>query len=93
MLFRSKVIVTNKTDPFYFDRFIDTLYSKNPADLKIVEDFSDLTEGLDESMVDQAEDTLTTLNKYIDSIPTENIDNNKLKNIFRELYIEALNTN
>ena len=88
-----KVIVTNKTDPFYFDRFIDTLYSKNPADLKIVEDFSDLTEGLDESMVDQAEDTLTTLNKYIDSIPTENIDNNKLKNIFRELYIEALNTN
>lgn len=88
-----KVVVTNKTDPFYFDRFIDTLYSKNPADLKIVEDFSDLTEGLDENMVDQAEDTLTTLNKYIDSIPAENIDNNKLKNIFRELYIEALNTN
>ena len=43
-------------------------------------------------MIDQAEDTLTILNKYIDSIPTDNIDNNKLKGIFRELYLEALNT-
>ena len=87
-----KVVVINKTNPYMFDRFIDTLYSKNPADLKIVEDFSDIMEGLDEDMIDQAEDTLTILNKYIDSIPTDNIDNNKLKGIFRELYLEALNT-
>ena len=87
-----KVVVINKTNPYLFDRFIDTLYSKNPADLKIVEDFSDIMEGLDEDMIDQAEDTLTILNKYIDSIPTDNIDNNKLKGIFRELYLEALNT-
>jgi len=87
-----KVVVVNKTNPYYFDRFIDTLYSHNPADLKIVEDFSDLNEGIDDEIVNQAEDTLTILNKYIDSIPQENIDNSKLKNIFRELYIEALNT-
>lgn len=87
-----KVVVVNKTNPYYFDRFIDNLYSQNPADLKIVEDFSDLNEGLDDEIVNQAEDTLTILNKYIDSIPQENIDNSKLKNIFRELYIEALNT-
>lgn len=87
-----KVVVVNKSNPYYFDRFIDALYSQGPADLKIVEDFSDITEGLDEDMIDQAEDTLTILNKYIDSIPTDNIDNNKLKGIFRELYLEALNT-
>jgi hypothetical protein len=53
----------------------------------------DLTEGLEDDMIDQAEDTLTILNKYVDSIQEENIDNAKLKTILRELYVEALNTN
>jgi len=52
-----------------------------------------LTEGLEDDMIDQAEDTLTILNKYVDSIQEENIDNAKLKTILRELYVEALNTN
>ena len=88
-----KVVVINKTNPYLFDKFMNNLYNVNPADITIVEDFSELTEGLDDEMVDQAEDTLTTLNKYIDSIPSDNIDGNKLKTIFRELYIESLSTN
>ena len=88
-----KVIVVNKTNPVLFDKFIDVVYSSEPADVKIVEDFTDLTEGLDEEMINQAEDTLSILNKYVDSIPDSNLDSIKLKNCFRELYIEALNTN
>ena len=42
-------------------------------------------------MVDQAEDTLTILGKYIDSVQEENIDNVRLKNLMKELYVEALN--
>jgi hypothetical protein len=42
-------------------------------------------------MVDQAEDTLTILNKTVDSINEDGIDNSKLKNILRELYVEANN--
>ena len=86
-----KVIVINKVNPYLFDRFMDAIYSVEPADVKIVEDFSDPTEGLDDDMVNEAEDTLTILNKYIDTVESH-LDNSKLKNIMRELYIEAVNS-
>jgi len=86
-----KVVVVNKTNPYLFDKFMNNLYNVNPVDITIAEDFTDYTEGLEEEMVDQAEDTLTILNKYVDSIKQDNIDNGKLKSILRELYVEALN--
>ena len=64
----------------------------NPADVSVAEDFTDLTEGVDDDMVDEAEDTLTIINKYVDNVAEEHIDNSRLKNILKELYIEALNT-
>lgn len=87
-----KVVVINKTNPYLFERFMDAIYDVEPADVKIVEDFSDPTEGLDDDMVNQAEDTLTILNKYVDGIGETGIDNSKLKNILRELYIESVNS-
>lgn len=86
-----KVVVVNKTNPYLFDKFMNNLYNVNPADITIAEDLTDYSEGLDDEMVDQAEDTLTVLNKFVDNIKEENIDNNKLKNILKELYVEALN--
>jgi DNA repair exonuclease SbcCD nuclease subunit len=86
-----KVVVVNKTNPYLFDKFMNNLYNVNPADITIAEDLTDYSEGLDDDMVDQAEDTLTVLNKFVDNIKEENIDNNKLKNILKELYVEALN--
>ena len=86
-----KVVVINKTNPYLFDKLMNNLYNINPADITIVEDFTDPSEGIDE-VVDQAEDTLTILNKYIDNITEENIDNNRLKTLLKELYVEALNT-
>ena len=87
-----KVVVVNKTNPYLFDKFMNSLYNVNPVDVTIAEDFTDYSEGLEEEMVDQAEDTLTILNKYVDAIKQENIDNNKLKTVLRELYVEALNS-
>ena len=88
-----KVVVVSKTSPYTFDRYMDMIYSSDPADVSIVEDFTDLSEGLDEDMVNQSEDTLTILNKTVDTISEPNIDNTKLKNILRELYIESLSVN
>jgi hypothetical protein len=42
-------------------------------------------------LIDQAEDTMTILSKYIDNL-TLNVESEKLKSLMRELYIEALNT-
>jgi DNA repair exonuclease SbcCD nuclease subunit len=86
-----KVVVINKTNPYLFDRLIENLYKVNPVDITIAEDFTDLTEGVEDDMINQAEDTLTILNKYVEGI-NDDINTDKLKNIMRELYVEALNT-
>jgi hypothetical protein len=86
-----KVVVLNKTNPYLFDKFMDNLYKVNPIDITIAEDFTDLTEGVEDDMLDQAEDTMTIIGKYVDSIKEEHIDNERLKTIMKELYVEALN--
>jgi len=88
--FRSKlikVIVLNKKDFYKFDQFIDNLYKVNPIEVKIIEDFSEFeTEALDETI--DLEDTMTLLSNYVDSVETD-VDKPKLKNILKELYVEA----
>jgi DNA repair exonuclease SbcCD nuclease subunit len=86
-----KVVVLNKTNPYLFDKFMDNLYKVNPIDITIAEDFTDLTEGVEDDMLDQAEDTMSIIGKYVDSIKEEHIDNERLKTIMKELYVEALN--
>ena len=87
-----KVVVINKTNPYLFDKFMNNLYNVNPIDITIAEDFTDLNEGVDDNMVDQAEDTLTILNKYIDNVKEDSINNDRLKTLMKELYVEALNS-
>ena len=86
-----KVVVVNKINPHLFDRFMDKLYKVNPIDITIAEDFSDLTEGVDDDMINEAEDTITIINKFVDGISEKHIDNDKLKTVLKELYVEALN--
>jgi DNA repair exonuclease SbcCD nuclease subunit len=86
-----KVVVVNKTNPYLFDKFMASLYNVNPIDITIAEDFIDLTTGIEDDMIDQAEDTMTIIEKFVDGISEESIDNNKLKTVMRELYVEALN--
>ena len=85
------MVVVNKTNPYLFDKFMNNLYNVNPIDITIVEDFSELLEDVEDT-VDQAEDTITILNKYVDGITEQSIDNNELKKLLKELYVEALNT-
>jgi DNA repair exonuclease SbcCD nuclease subunit len=86
-----KVVVLNKQNPFLFDHVIDNLYKAGVSDLSIVEDFTDVNVNLDQDIIDQAEDTITILSKYIDNL-TLDVEPEKLKTLMRELYVEALNT-
>jgi DNA repair exonuclease SbcCD nuclease subunit len=86
-----KVVVVNKTNPYLFDKFMNNLYNVNPIDITIAEDMADLTEGVENDMINEAEDTITIINKFVDGIQEEHIDNDKLKTVLKELYVEALN--
>jgi len=84
-----KVIIRNKTNPYWFDIFIDRLEKAGVIDLQIVEDHFHLDLEQDDDIVNEAEDTVTILNKYIDGL-NSNVDSKKLKSIFYDLYNEAL---
>ena len=81
-----KVIVRKKSNPKEFERFIDKLYSAGVEDLKIIENF-DIQVG-DEFDIDEDENTLSILNRYIDDSDFE-YDKNIIKNIFKDLYRQA----
>ena len=84
-----KVVVVNKTNPYLFDTLINRLYQVGPIDITIAEDFTE-QEDIQDGDVDQAEDTTTILNKYVDNLTTD-LEKDKIKNLLRGLYVEALN--
>lgn len=83
-----KVIVQNKTNPFFFDMTIDKLEKAGVLDLQVVEDHLNLDLEDDEDIIDEAEDTLTILTKYIDQL--EDVNKLGLERLIRDLYGEAL---
>jgi hypothetical protein len=70
---------------------IDKLEKHGVADIQVVEDHFHLDLEADEDIVNEAEDTITILNKYIDSLQIQG-DRQRLDNLMRNLYHDALST-
>lgn len=87
-----KLIVKDKTNPYWFDMYVEQIEKSNPAHLQVVEDHLNLDMEDDNSLIDEAEDTLTILDKYVESITNDETDKIALSKLMRELYTEALNT-
>ena len=85
-----KVLVEAKNNPVAFDQFLSRLYGVNPLDVALVEDGIDLTEVLEDDIIDEAEDTVFIISKFIDAMIVDGIDNSRAKSNMRELYMEAL---
>jgi len=83
-----KVIVRHKTNEFAFDSFIDRINSVGVADLQIVEDHRNIDLLSDDTIVEQAEDTLTILNNYIEGMECH-VEVAKLEYLLKSLYDEA----
>ena len=81
-----KVIVRKKSNPKDFEKFIDKLHSAGVQELKIVENF-DIHEN-EEFEIDEEENTISILNRYIDESEFE-FDKNIIKGIFQDLYRQA----
>jgi DNA repair exonuclease SbcCD nuclease subunit len=83
-----KIVVQKKSNQFLLDTMIDQITKAAPLDLSVVEDFSD-TISPEDVEVDEAEDTISILNKYIDSL-TLPVDSVKMKSVLNQVYAEAL---
>ena len=76
-----------------FDRFVDKVLTESQAhDVKIIEDFSDLkAENVKNEIIENAQDTITLLDSYVDDLDVNNLDKNRLKTMLKGLYVEASN--
>ena len=85
-----KVFVENRDDYYAFDKFLDRLYNDITVwDLKVVEDFSDLSvDFVSDNVVEESQDTLSLLDLYVSEIDTT-LDKNRIKDKLKSLYIEA----
>lgn len=84
-----KVAVINKTDLYKFDQFINELYTKDAYEIKIIEDFSEFTNGEISTDIN-IEDTMSILSNYVDSVETDE-NKEEIKSVLKELYLEAIN--
>jgi hypothetical protein len=84
-----KLIVVNKKDLYQFDKFTDRLLQADAFEVKIIEDFSELdADNVSDDIVNNTEDTMTLLEKYIDQLDVT-LSKDRLKNTMRSLYTEA----
>lgn len=84
-----KIIVLNKTNPYWFDLFVDKLEKENPIQVQIVDDNLSLDLVDDDDILENVDDTLTILHNSIDTMATD-VDKKRLDSLFKTLYNDAL---
>lgn len=83
-----KIMVSRKTDPFTFERFVDKIKTRVVHDLKIVENMSDLNSDPEFDEEVKFESTVDLINAFVDAADTV-LDKKSLKDRMRTLYVEA----
>ena len=83
-----KFIVQAKNNPYWLDKVLDSLYKANPIDVSIVEDNKHMDLLTEDEIINEAEDTLSTINKCVDRMETD-VDKSRLSQLFTSLYVEA----
>jgi DNA repair exonuclease SbcCD nuclease subunit len=84
-----KLIVHTKTNPYWFDMFVDKIEKAGVLDLQVVDDNLNLQLEDDGDIVNEAEDTLTVLNKVVEQVDSR-VDKKVLYTFLSSLYTEAL---
>ena len=82
-----KVVVRQKSNEKEYNRFMQALDKARPVDVKIVERTDHL--AIADEVIDQTEDTMTLLTKYIDELDTD-LDRIRIKKVISDTYTEAL---
>ena len=78
-----KVVVFQKSNKKEYERFIDALSNAGPYDLKIVEKIDG--SQLDDTIVEQTEDTVTLLDKFVDDLETD-LDRGRIISLLKNIY-------
>lgn len=83
-----KVVTEKKENPVVFDAFMDKLYAVRPLEITVVEDFTDYGSISEEDIIDQADDTITIMDKAVEGMELGE-SGEKIKRMMRDIYVEA----
>jgi DNA repair exonuclease SbcCD nuclease subunit len=83
-----KIIVKSKSNPFWFDSFIEKLEAAGAIDVLVMEDSLVMGENESEEISD-VEDTVSILRKTVDQFETK-VDKKRLDSFLVSLYNEAI---
>ena len=87
-----KAIVQQKSNPYWFDLWLNKVYESQPLEVSIVDDHKNMDSISDEDIINNAEDTLTILSTYVKHVESNRINKDDLDKLMRDLYNEAINT-
>ena len=82
-----KVVVREKKNHLKFEKYLEYIYSQNPAEVKIVENFQVVEDEKTTEDI-ESENTLSILNRYITESENE-LDKSVLKKMIQEVYQES----
>lgn len=85
-----KVIVKSKSNPYIFDLFMDRLLQSGASDIKTIDDLANFELNEDDDGIDEAQDTLTILHNFLDSVEVKG-DKKNVETFLNNLYNEAIN--
>lgn len=81
-----RVVVKKKSDKNKYEKFVDSLYEINVAELKLIENFQINID--DNTQQYESEDTIALLNSYIDNYEID-MDKAKTKRLLYDIHCEA----
>jgi|TARA_R110002074_G_scaffold65446_1_gene155523 DNA repair exonuclease SbcCD nuclease subunit len=84
-----KVIIKNKENTMLFDLYMEKLEAVDPMSIQVVTDHLHMDLEDDSDIIDEAEDTLTILDNYVEGLEIKS-SKPELQNLLRSLHDEAL---
>lgn len=84
-----KIIVRKKSDPLKLDRLISAFEAVGPTDIQVLEETLAMNIEGDDEAIDEAEDTLTMLRKFVENVYTGS-NKKSLDGLLTELYNDAM---
>ena len=84
-----KVICKERTNAYAFDLMMDSLMDESPTDVRVVEDMSMIEDLNEDEEIDEAQDTVHILGRYIEGL-TLPVDTSKMKTYMKDIYTQAL---
>lgn len=88
-----KVIVVQKQNPFYLDRYVTKLTEKGAYSVTVVEhdsvEFTDENSATEEDIAEFKADTLAILDEFVQTTAMSDEQTTRVKSIMKQLYAEA----